>query len=626
MSTVHLAVILAAGVGSRLQDVVNDRPKGFLEIHGQPIIEASIAKLIRAGISQVIIVTGYLHEFYEELAIKYPFVCTVKNQAYATTGSMASLKTASSFLSSDFLLLESDLVYEDQALSALQNCAQKNVILLSGLTDAGDEVYVGVEDKRVVSMSKDIREIQVLGGELVGISKISVDLYLKMIAQSEQVDATQYQYEDCLTDVNNLADIGFHTIDDLIWGEIDDSSHLQRVTETVYPLLLEKESLAMIEKNPARKVLLNPGPATTTESVKAALVVEDICPREDEFGALVENIRQDLVKIAHGEGEYECVLFASSGTGAVEACLSSVVPEDKSVLIINNGAYGERMQQICQCFGISSIEYSVEWGKPIDFSALESMLTEHQQDLSHIAFVHHETTVGLLNSIDKVCELATRYNLETIVDAMSSFAGIPIDVKKQNIHYLVSSSNKCIQGMAGIGIVICKRDSLNRSREIRKRNFYFNLYENYRFFNERKEMQFTPPVQLLYALRQAINEYFLETEQGRADRYTNNYAVLTAGLEKLGFEFLLDKEHHAKILTAIVEPDDKNYSFTAMHDYLYERGFTIYPGKGGKRDTFRLANMGAIDSNDINQFLHCLEHYMLASEITLGSMKAGTHL
>jgi 2-aminoethylphosphonate aminotransferase len=297
--------------------------------------------------------------------------------------------------------------------------------------------------------------------------------------------------------------------------------------------------------------------------------------------------------------------------------LSSVIPEDKSVLIINNGAYGLRMQQICQSYGISSIEYNVEWGEPIDFSALESMLIEHQQGLSHIAFVHHETTVGLLNSIDKVSDLANRYNLETIVDAMSSFAGIPIDVKKQNLHYLVSSSNKCIQGMAGIGIVICKRDSLTRSREIRKRNYYFNLYENYRFFSERKEMQFTPPVQLVYALRQAINEYFLETEQGRADRYSDNYAVLIGGLEKLGFEFLVDKEHHSRILTAIVEPDDKNYSFPAMHDFLYERGFTIYPGKGGKRDTFRLANMGAIDSGDIKQFVHCLKQYMLESDITL---------
>ena len=230
MSTVHLAVILAAGVGSRLQDVVNDRPKGFLEINGEPIIEASITKLIRAGISQVIIVTGHLHEFYEELAIKYPFVNTVRNEAYATTGSMASLATASSFLTSDFLLLESDLVYEFRALSALQNSAQKNVILLSGPTHAGDEVFVGVQDNRIVNMSKDIRHIQALGGELVGISKISVDLYLQMIAQCEQVDPTHYQYEDCLTDVTDSSDIGFQLVEKLIWGEIDDPSHLERVT------------------------------------------------------------------------------------------------------------------------------------------------------------------------------------------------------------------------------------------------------------------------------------------------------------------------------------------------------------------------------------------------------------
>ena len=165
MSTIHQAVILAAGVGSRLQDVVDDRPKGFLEICGEPIIEASIAKLVRAGISHIIIVTGHLHQFYDSLASKYPFVSTVKNHAYATTGSMASLKIASSLLNSDFLLLESDLVYENQALSELLRSTQKNVILLSGPTESGDEVYVGVKDKRMFNMSKDSSEIEFKGVE-----------------------------------------------------------------------------------------------------------------------------------------------------------------------------------------------------------------------------------------------------------------------------------------------------------------------------------------------------------------------------------------------------------------------------------------------------------------------------
>lgn len=373
----------------------------------------------------------------------------------------------------------------------------------------------------------------------------------------------------------------------------------------------------MIEKSPVRKILLNPGPATTSDSVKAALVVEDICPREQEFVSLVSGIRQDLVRIVHGEDEYEAVLFASSGTGAVEACLSSVVPDGNSVLVINNGAYGERMLAICNSYGIPCIEYKITWGEPVDYQQLESLLVENKDQLSHIAFVHHETTVGLLNSLDRIGGLASRYGVETIVDAMSSFAGIPIDVKNQYVDYLISSSNKCIQGMAGIGIVICRRALLEGTRSIRKRNFYFNLYENYRFFDERQEMQFTPPVQIMYALRQAIDEYLSETEEGRAGRYNENYQTLIHGLELLGFDFLVDRQHHSKILTAILEPTDPGYKFVEMHDFLYEKGFTIYPGKGGKKDCFRLANMGAINRNDITDFLKYLKQYLLEKQITV---------
>jgi 2-aminoethylphosphonate-pyruvate transaminase len=353
------------------------------------------------------------------------------------------------------------------------------------------------------------------------------------------------------------------------------------------------------------------------------MVVNDICPREKEFGDLVEGIRQDLVRVVHGEGEYEAVLFASSGTGAVEACLSSAVHHDKSVLIINNGAYGKRMQQICNGYGISHIDYNIEWGKPVDCNKVETLLEQHRQDISHIALVHHETTVGILNDITTISRIAGRFGVEIIVDAISSYAGIPIDIKDSGIHYLMGSANKCIQGMAGLSFVICKKESLEKTKEIKPRNFYFNLYQNYSFFTQKHEMQFTPPVQIFYALRQAINEYFLETEQCRGKRYTEMYDVLEKGLQKLGFRFLVEKKIRAKILTAIIEPDDENYSFSEMHDFFYKQGFTIYPGKGAKQSTFRLANMGAITKHDIEKFLGYLEEYLIEKNIKLKHLHKG---
>ncbi len=617
MATVRQAVILAAGLGSRLQGTFEDRPKGFLQLGDTSIIEESLGKLIGAGITDIVIVTGYRHEYYDQLEGKFPFVRTVFNPDYATTGSMLSLCVASQCIHSDFLLLESDLIYEVSALQTVQNSPHKNIILLSGKTGSGDEVYVGINGNRIVNLSKNSESIGALGGELVGISKLSRTLVLKMVelGREKTQEIRQYHYEDCLTDLSNTAAIRYECIENLAWMEIDDENHLQKAREKIYPLIQERDAKLIFSKKVSRNVLLNPGPATTTDTVKYAMVVEDICPREKQFGELVETIRKDLVRIVHGEETYEAVLFASSGTGGIEACLSSVVPHGKSVLIINNGAYGQRMQQICNGMGVDHVDYNATWGEAIDYNKVENMVEKASQAITHIALVHHETTVGILNNLIEISRIAKKYSIEVIVDAMSSFAGIPLDIKNPEIHYLVASSNKCIQGMAGLSFVICQKKALERTRGIKPRNFYFNLFQNYVYFKERHEMQFTPPVQVLYALRQAINEYFLETEQGRARRYAQMYEVLIQGLKELGFRFLVEKKHHAKILTAIIEPEDKHYSFDEMHDFLYQRGFTIYPGKGTAEKTFRLANMGAITEKDIKKFLNHLKDYLISKDI-----------
>lgn len=368
-------------------------------------------------------------------------------------------------------------------------------------------------------------------------------------------------------------------------------------------------------KEVKRNILLNPGPATTTDTVKNAMVVPDICPRELEFGDLTLSVRNDLIKAAYGEKNHTCVMLTSSGTGGVEACLTSVVPNDKKVLILNNGAYGERMQKICEAYGVQTIKYIAEWGKPLDLPSVEHVLNLHKDEISHLAFIHHETTVGILNPLSELSALAQKYQVETIVDAMSSFAGMMIDVEKDNIHYLVSSSNKCIQGMAGISFVIANKASLLKTQEIKPRNFYFNLLENHLYLEKNKQFLFTPPVQTLYALRQAITEYFAEGPENRFARYASMYEMMKKKVKALGFEFLIEEGHHAKLLTAIMEPVHPAYSFNEMHDYLYERGFTIYPGKVGNKNTFRLSNIGAIYPADMEQFLLVFEEYLRLKKI-----------
>lgn len=361
-------------------------------------------------------------------------------------------------------------------------------------------------------------------------------------------------------------------------------------------------------KKISRKILLNPGPATTTQTVKEAMVVEDICPREKDFGKIMDSIKDDLVKIVHGEETHHAVLFTASGTGGLEAAITSAVPREKKLLVVENGAYGTRMVKLAETFNIEVVRYPMDYGEYPNLTQIENLL-KNNREVSHLAVVHHETTTGMLNPVQEICDLAHQYQVEVIVDCMSSYAGIPIDIRQWDAEYLISSSNKCIQGMPGLVFVIFKKNLLEKIKDTR-RSFYFDIYSQFTGFEKTGQMQFTPPVQVVYALRTAMDEYFEETEMGRWNRYQENYQTLYDGLVSLGFEFLLPDSQQSKILLAIKEPPISKYSFETMHDYLYARGFTIYPGKGAKNATFRLSVLGDLYKKDIEDFLKCLEGYL----------------
>lgn len=364
-----------------------------------------------------------------------------------------------------------------------------------------------------------------------------------------------------------------------------------------------------------RKILLNPGPATTTDSVKLAQVVPDICPREKEFGDLMKSVGSDLVKIAKGEGEYAAVLFASSGTGAVESVISSVVSPDKKILIINNGAYGKRMVDIAKAYTIPFLELKYNWSCPVELTDVAEKI-ESDGNVGYLAFIHHETTTGQLNPMTDLCRIAKAHNCVTIVDAMSSFAGLPIDVKQEQVDFLISSANKCIGGMAGVSFAICRLSELEKVKDYPRRNVYFSLYDQHAYIVKENQMRFTPPVQTMYALRQAISEFFEEGAENRFSRFQKSWEVLYQGLSEIGFKFLISRENQSGILTAIYEPEDKKFNFDQLHDLLFKRGFTIYPGKlDDDKKTFRIANMGAIDYHDIENFLVTLKEVLRKMKI-----------
>lgn len=404
-----------------------------------------------------------------------------------------------------------------------------------------------------------------------------------------------------------------YDIDLLVHGD-DNSNNIKKEKLLIFPRTqgisstqIRQNVMRTVAQTSKRNILLNPGPATTTHSVKMAQVIPDICPREYEFGDLMEYVSTELTTIVADTKNYTTVLFGGSGTAVVDSVLNSVVPHDKKVLIVNNGSYGKRMCQIAQAYDMDYTEFESSSTEPIDLQELESSIKK-DKNISHLAVVHNETTTGLLNNLDDIGSLAKKYNLEFIVDAMSSYAAIDIDMQKQNIHYLCASSNKNIQGMAGVGFVIANITSLQSLKKIKPRSFYLNLFAQYENFIKSHQMRFTPPVQTLYALKQAIIEAKEEGIQNRYKRYSDSWLTLTNGLKKLGLKYLVDDTYHSKIITSIFIPD--GVDFNHMHDYFYEKNFTIYPGKVVDFNTFRVANIGEINKNDIEDFLRLLKNYL----------------
>ncbi|MDL2229264.1 2-aminoethylphosphonate--pyruvate transaminase, partial [Treponema sp. OttesenSCG-928-L16] len=569
-----------------------------------------------AGIEEIIIGTGHCAEWYERLAEKYSCITLVKNEAYASTGSMGTLACCAAKVYGTALVLESDLIYDDIGLFVLINDPRQNVILASGKTDSGDEVYLEADSRgNLLGNSKRKEDLGSVFAELVGITKLSKETLDAMAAycESRQGDLPKMEYEHAMSWVSREAAegrspeahlIGIRKIEHYQWREIDDEDHYKMAAESVYPRIVENEELRSVR----REVLLNPGPATTTDSVKYAQVAADICPRESEFGQVMRWITKELSSFVGKPGAVETVLFGGSGTAADEVMISSCVPQGAKLLILNNGAYGERFSKIAASYSIPHDVVKSSGFELPDIGELKKKLVDG--GYTHFVLVHHETTTGLLNPVPELCRFCKDHGITTIVDTVSSFAAIPIDMERDGIDFMASTSNKNIQGMAGVAFVFCRKEALEKIRDYPMRSYYLNLWDQYAYFSKTGQTRFTPPVQTLYALRQAIIETKAETIAKRYERYAACWDVLVRGVRKIGLKMLVPEAAQSKLITAIIEPDSPKYNFDDMHDKARGLGFTIYPGKLFGADTFRIANIGDIRPDEMERFVTFLEEYM----------------
>ena len=354
-----------------------------------------------------------------------------------------------------------------------------------------------------------------------------------------------------------------------------------------------------------RKILLNPGPCTTTDTVKQALLVPDICPREAEFGAIVTGVREKLLAVAGADAAtHTAILIAGPGTAAVESALGSLVPRDGRVLILDNGAYGQRAADICAALGVPARVWRVPWTERPSAEEFAAQLDALDGKCTHAFWVHHETTTGLINPLDEFGAACRERGIVSIVDAMSSFAGVPLVLGDVPVDFLLSSANKCLQGMPGIAFVLARRAPLAAAAAQKiARSVALDLHRHVQAEDVGGQFPFTPPVQVLYALDRALDETLAEGVPARAARYAVCHAAMLAGMEALGFEPLLPTALRSGLLTAFLTPTWPGYSFDSFHDFLFARGITLYPGKVPGADTFRVATIGALVPADIEIFL-----------------------
>jgi 2-aminoethylphosphonate-pyruvate transaminase len=358
-----------------------------------------------------------------------------------------------------------------------------------------------------------------------------------------------------------------------------------------------------------KKLLFTPGPLTTSKTVKEAALT-DLGSRDAEFITLVSKIRKKLLILAHADdADYESVIVQGSGTFGIESVITSAVSHYGMLLNIVNGAYGKRISQIAKIHSIPLVELVYDENQIPEKAEIIELLEEYPQ-ITHISIIHGETTTGLLNPLKEIGKLAASYKKAFIVDAMSTFGGYDINVMELNISFLISSSNKCIEGIPGFSFVIARKSDLMNCKN-NQRTLSLDLYSQWEGLNSNGQFRFTPPVQVLLAFNRALSE--LELEGGikaREMRYINNNFALTNGMKNLGFRLYLTDDVRSHIITSFLYPDDPGFSFENFYSALKRKGFIIYPGKLSEAECFRIGNIGHIFQKDIENLIDSVKEVL----------------
>jgi 2-aminoethylphosphonate-pyruvate transaminase len=356
--------------------------------------------------------------------------------------------------------------------------------------------------------------------------------------------------------------------------------------------------------NEQREILLTPGPLTTSRATREAML-RDWGSRDGDFIVLTARIRSRIIAIAGGEGTHDCVPIQGSGTYVLEAAVGSFVPPDGKLLVVVNGAYGHRIARICGIIGRQMAIYETDENVTPDPAKIGKLLAE-DLSISHVAVVHCETTSGIINPVANIARVVARAGRKLMIDAMSSFGAIPLDLAQIPCDVVMASSNKCLEGVPGLGFVVASLDALDHSAG-NAHSLSLDLHDQWAALQKSGEWRFTPPTHVCAALDQALAEHTAEGGVlGRGARYGENCQILVDGMRALGFETYLPDGDQAPIIVTFLTPADPNFEFQKFYDALHGRGCVIYPGKLTRIDSFRIGCIGDLHAADMRRALQAI--------------------
>lgn len=351
-------------------------------------------------------------------------------------------------------------------------------------------------------------------------------------------------------------------------------------------------------------LLFTPGPVNVTENVRRAICKEDICHREVDFEQLLRSIESKLLKLfeIRSTADYRAVVVTGSGTAANEAILSSVVG-DKNILVLSNGEFGERLFNISKIHNKNTFLLNFGWGRRIELDRLEACLKEHRIDI--VAMVHHETSSGMLNDLEKTGALVKAHGAMFIADCVSSAGAEPIDMEKCHISFCSSSSSKAICSYAGLSFVIGRKEEFEKLKDLPARTTYLNLYKFYHFLKTSAQTPNTPAIHLFYALEQALADILAKGVERHYAEIRTRARFLRRGMSRMGLKFLIDPEDMSSVLTTVKMPPYADVA--TLRRKLREKSILVYEGKGCFRGwVFQVGNIGALTFSDIRYFLESL--------------------